>query len=217
MHGRRKRAPKSCAHTLSCALENSGPEKSRILNKKTDFHLLKAHLWAEHRSSHAESRFPLPVQPGLGFALGLRAAGTIARLLLQGSATVGMSLLNRSCVQLEFGAAGESSSSSEFTQLLRGSVHVGPCTAAALASSSHTTTSSLCRAHSPFLCGVLLSTGWYCWRFDFRPPRGPWECKLHMWLTVPAIQCLEQDVAGTTIRARLSGSTVVCNGLWAFP
>ena len=108
---------------------------------------------------------------------------------------LGMSLLNRSCVQLEFGAAGESSSSSEFTQLLRGSVHVGPCTAAALASSSHTTTSSLCRAHSPCLCGVLLSTGWYCWRFDFRPPRGPWECKFHMWLTVPAVQCLEQSLA----------------------
>ena len=36
--------------------------------------------------SHAESRLPLPVQPGLGFALGLRAAGTVARLLLQGSA-----------------------------------------------------------------------------------------------------------------------------------
>ena len=82
----RKRAPKSCAHTLSCALENSGPEKSRILNTKKRLSFLKATLWAEHRSSHAESRFPLPVQPGLGFALGLRAAGTIARLLLQGSA-----------------------------------------------------------------------------------------------------------------------------------
>ena len=33
-----------------------------------------------------ESRLPLPVQPGLGFALWLRAAGTGARLLLQGSA-----------------------------------------------------------------------------------------------------------------------------------
>ena len=60
-----------------------------------------------------------------------------------------MSLLNKSCVQLEFGAAGESTSSSDFTQLLCGSVHVGPCTAVALTSSSHTTTSSLCCAHSP--------------------------------------------------------------------
>ena len=40
----RKRAPKSCAHTLSCALENSGPEKSRILNKKNRLSFLKATL-----------------------------------------------------------------------------------------------------------------------------------------------------------------------------
>ena len=37
-----------------------------------------------------------------------------------------------------------------------------------------------------------------------------WECKFHMWLTVPAIRCLEQSLAPPSERV----CAVVCKGLW---
>jgi len=99
-----------------------------------------------------------------------------------------MSLLDGRCVQLEHGAAGGSTSSSDFTQLLRGSVQVEPRLDLPRLTSSHTLSNSLSAARSSHLRRVLLSTGWYGWRCELQSPRGPWECNFHLRLMVLAVR-----------------------------
>ena len=70
-----------------------------------------------------------------------------------------MSLLHRSCVQLEFRAAGGSPPWLDFMRLLRGSVQVVPWTPAALTTSPHIFTNPLPQPYNPHLSRILRSTG----------------------------------------------------------